>query len=69
MPTPTHQNSRADYLGTHNQMLPNNNTANVGVSNAVYEQSLGHQAPQAPQASQANEAPSELSEEDEDDLW
>ena len=47
MPIPTHQNSRADYLGSHNQMLPNNNNNSVNMSNAVYQDSLAPQ--QAPQ--------------------
>ena len=56
-PTPTHQNSRADYLGAHNQMS-SNPTVNqpAHLSNAMYQQTMD--APQPPTQAQQQAQPS-----------
>ena len=61
IPLPTHQDSRADYLGTHNQMASNpSSTQPVHLSNAMYQQSVDipqqtqPQAPNQPQQQTPN---------------
>lgn len=60
-PVPTHQNSRADYLGSHNQLLENPNTQqSVSQSNTMYSQSLNQPAPStqsAPPTQPTQQAP------------
>lgn len=57
-PIPTHQNSRADYLGSHNQLLANPNTQqSVGQSSIMYTQSLSPPPPTQPAPQQTQPAP------------